>query len=236
MFTNGDKEKKPKKSSGQSAAEKQEAEETKRSVDKLKDSYSDLKDKIKASEKAAEDYSSSTQKLNRDIMDSLREVGKQMDENEKKRSDALAKTAEEAKTKRTGSTEDYARDQAVKQVELAKDIAEIQADIENRKAEAAKKSETVRGDLLDKQKGLQNELAVAELRRAEFTSNTTEATRKENEFRIASLKSQLEEIKNGSGLSETDKTLLDLQEKLLEKQNALADVKSNLKNLTDSET
>lgn len=121
-------------------------------------------------------------------------------------------------------------------MELAKDVAEIQADIENRKAEAAKKSETVRGDLLDKQKNLQNELAVAELRRAEFTSSTAEATRKENEFRIASLKSQLEEIKNGTGLSETDKTLLDLQEKLLEKQNALADVKSNLKNLTDSET
>lgn len=82
-------------------ASKAETEEQTRAINKLKDSYSDLKSKIKDSERAAEEYSSTTQKLNRDIADSLREVGKQMDENEKKRSDALAKTAEEAKTKKT---------------------------------------------------------------------------------------------------------------------------------------
>lgn len=216
-------------------ASKAETEEQARAVNKLKDSYSDLKSKIKESQKAAEEYSTATQKLNRDIADSLREVGKQMDENEKKRSDALAKAAEDAKTKRTDSTGDYLRDQAVKQVELAKDVAEIQADIEQRRQDAAKKSESYRADLLEKQKKIQDDITVAELRRSEFTSATSEATRKENEYRLASLRSQLAEIKNGSELTETDKTLLDLQEKLLEKQRALADVKSNLKNVTETE-
>lgn len=88
-------------STSSAKASKAATEEQTRSVNKLKDSYSDLKSKIRDSEKAGEEYSKATQKLNRDIADSLREVGKQMDENEKKRSDALAKTAEEAKTKKT---------------------------------------------------------------------------------------------------------------------------------------